>query len=54
MSVFLTVHGDVLISNTELADQLVDLRDAQAKEGKRLSELVGYAMGTLGFLRSFG
>jgi U3 small nucleolar RNA-associated protein 21 len=54
MSVFLTVHGDVLISNTELAGQLEELRDAQIKEGKRLSELVGYAMGTLGFLRSFG
>jgi U3 small nucleolar RNA-associated protein 21 len=54
MSVFLTVHGDLLISNEELAGQLEELRDAQGKEGKRLSELVGYAMGTLGFLRSFG
>jgi U3 small nucleolar RNA-associated protein 21 len=54
MSVFLTVHGDLLISNEELAGQMEDLREAQGKEGKRLSELVGYAMGTLGFLRSFG
>ena len=54
MSVFLTVHGDLLISNEELAGQLEELREAQGKEGKRLSELVGYAMGTLGFLRSFG
>ena len=54
MSVFLTVHGDLLISNEELAGQLEELSEAQGKEGKRLSELVGYAMGTLGFLRSFG
>lgn len=54
MSVFLTVHGDLLIGNEELAGQLEELREAQGREGKRLSELVGYAMGTLGFLRSFG
>lgn len=54
MSVFLTVHGDVLISNVELRGKMEELRAAQSKEAGRLSELVGYAMGTLGFLRSFG
>ena len=54
MSVFLTVHGDVLISNTELTSKMEELREAQRKEAGRLSELVGYAMGTLGFLRTFG
>jgi U3 small nucleolar RNA-associated protein 21 len=54
MSVFLTVHGDVLISNVELRSKMEELREAQSKEAGRLSELVGYAMGTLGFLRSFG
>jgi U3 small nucleolar RNA-associated protein 21 len=54
MSVFLTVHGDVLISNEEVGKQLQELREAQRKESGRLSELVGYAMGTLGFLKTFG
>ena len=54
MSVFLTVHADVLIANSELRDRLVALREEQRKESKRLGELVAYAMGTLNFLRSTG
>jgi U3 small nucleolar RNA-associated protein 21 len=54
LSVFLTVHADVLIANIELRDSLVTLREEQKKEGKRLAELVGFALGTLGFLRSTG
>ncbi|CAD6568501.1 MAG: hypothetical protein TREMPRED_004587 [Tremellales sp. Tagirdzhanova-0007] len=54
MSVFLTVHADVLIANTELGDRLVALRQEQRKESKRLGELVAYALGTLSFLRSTG
>ncbi|ORY24304.1 putative WD-repeat protein [Naematelia encephala] len=54
LSVFLAVHADVLIANLELKDRLEQLRDEQRKESKRLSELVGYALGTLGFLRSSG
>jgi U3 small nucleolar RNA-associated protein 21 len=37
-----------------LQGKLEELREVQRKEGGRLSELVGYAMGTLGFLRTFG
>ncbi|WVR06365.1 hypothetical protein IAU60_003396 [Kwoniella sp. DSM 27419] len=51
MSVFLSVHGDMLIANEELKDKLVELKDEQQRESKRLRELVGYALGTLGFLR---
>lgn len=68
LSVFLAVHGDVLIANgggiggdeeheehePDLRGKLEELREVQRKEGGRLGELVGYAMGTLGFLRSFG
>lgn len=54
MSVFLTVHADVLIANAELRGQLAALREEQRKESKRLNELVAYAMGTLSFLRSTG
>ena len=51
LSVLLTVSADLLISNEELRDQLVTLREEQKKESARLRELVGYAMGTLSFLR---
>ena len=39
------------MANEELKDQLVQLREEQKKESGRLRELVGYAMGTLSFLR---
>lgn len=51
MSVFLRVHGDMLIANAELKEALDALRLEQERENKRLRELVGYALGTLGFLR---
>lgn len=51
MSVFLRVHGDMLIANAELKEALDALRLEQERESKRLRELVGYALGTLGFLR---
>jgi U3 small nucleolar RNA-associated protein 21 len=54
LAVFLRVHGDVLVANEELLEGLRSLRAEQAKEGGRLGKLVGYSLGTLGFLRSSG
>ena len=54
MSVFLTVHADILIANDELRERLGQLKQEQKRESGRLRELMGYAMGTLGFLRSTG
>ena len=54
MSVFLAVHGDVLIANAELRDRLAALKDEQRKQSRRLRDLVSYATGTLSFLRSTG
>ncbi|WVO12563.1 hypothetical protein L204_100167 [Cryptococcus depauperatus] len=51
MAVFFRIHGDLLIANVELKQGLEELREEQAREAKRLRELVGYALGTLGFLR---
>jgi U3 small nucleolar RNA-associated protein 21 len=42
----------VLIANEELINGLRNLRAQQKKETARLREMVGYALGTLGFLRS--
>ncbi|KAK4684110.1 U3 small nucleolar RNA-associated protein 21, partial [Tremellales sp. Uapishka_1] len=52
MSVFLSVHGDVLIANEELKGKLEVLEREQQKESGRLLELISYSLGTLGFLRS--
>lgn len=52
LSVFLTVHGDVLIANDELRAGLEALQVEQRKESGRLMELISYSLGTLGFLKS--
>lgn len=52
LSVFLTVHGDVLIANPEMNEVLKELKSVQARESGRLGELISYSLGTLGFLRS--
>ena len=51
---FLRVHGDVLVANTELRDALLSLKEEQKREGERVRRLVGYALGTIGFLRNAG
>ena len=51
LSCFLSVSADLLISNEELLLGLEELKAEQESESKRLRELVGYAMGTLNFLR---
>ncbi|EIW66765.1 hypothetical protein TREMEDRAFT_45592 [Tremella mesenterica DSM 1558] len=50
-AVFLQIHGDVLVGNSELLEGLVKLREAQREAGKRIGEMLGYAQGTLTFLR---
>lgn len=51
---FLRVHGDVLVANEELRGSLIRLKEEQLKEGERIRRLVGYTLGTIGFLRSAG
>lgn len=52
LSVFLNVHGDVLIANSELRSLLERLEKEQKREANRLQELISYSLGTLAFLRS--
>ncbi len=51
MSVTLSVHGDVLIENSELSAVLEALLAEQEKESRRLTELISYSLGTLAFVR---
>ncbi|KAL9001588.1 MAG: hypothetical protein Q9188_005446 [Gyalolechia gomerana] len=58
MSVFLKCHGGEIVGGedvgvkAELREALVEWREEQTREGKRLGELVGYCSGVLGWLRS--
>jgi U3 small nucleolar RNA-associated protein 21 len=52
MAVFLRVHVDSITGDEEVAEALREWRAEMAQEGKRLSELVGFCAGVVGFLRS--
>ncbi|KAF8197530.1 Utp21 specific WD40 associated putative domain-containing protein [Pholiota molesta] len=50
-NVFLRMHGDVLIANSELNSGLDRLVEVQRKESQRVLELITSSLGTLGFVR---
>ena len=52
MAVFLRLHGDAVPGNADLRQELVEWREWQGREGKRLGDLVGFCGGVVGFLRS--
>lgn len=50
-NVFLRMHGDVIVANPELREELETLQAVQRKESEKLLELLASSMGTLGFVR---
>lgn len=52
MAVFLRIHGDAVPEDAGLRQALVEWREWQGREGKRLGDLVGFCGGVLGFMRS--
>ncbi|CAL1705181.1 unnamed protein product [Somion occarium] len=50
-AVFLRIHGDVLIANEELREELLTLQAVQKTESERLIDLLSSSLGTLGFVR---
>lgn len=52
LSCFLKIHGDVLVGNVELKEEMLKVAAAQKTETARLMDLTHYALGTLAFLRS--
>ncbi|TFK63228.1 Utp21-domain-containing protein [Pluteus cervinus] len=50
-NVFLRIHGEVIISNEELRNDLERLKEAQSEESQRVLELIASSLGTLGFVR---
>lgn len=52
MAVFLRIHGESVPTNPDLREALVEWREGQERESKRISDLVGFCGGVVGFLRS--
>lgn len=52
MAVFLRIHGEAVPGNAGLREALVEWREWQGSEGKRLGDLVGFCGGVVRFLRS--
>lgn len=52
LAYFMRIHGDVLVQNVELRDEMLAIQEKQKKEAGRLMDLTHYALGTLAFLRS--
>jgi U3 small nucleolar RNA-associated protein 21 len=50
-NVFLRTHGDVILENPELQEELTKLKEIQGKESGRILELIASSLGTLAFVR---
>ena len=51
MAVFLRLHMEEVSRDERLAEKLREWRTCQEREGRRISELIGYCGGVVGFLR---
>jgi len=51
LKVFLGMHSEVLIANSELMNVLEEVEKVHRKESQRVLELVTSSLGTLGFVR---
>ncbi len=45
------MHGDVLVANPELKQELEKLQEVQRSESERVLELLASSLGTLGFVK---
>ncbi|CAI6340600.1 unnamed protein product [Periconia digitata] len=52
MSVFLKLHGDVVVRDAKLVDALRKWQDEAKRERERVGGLVGYSVGVVGWVRS--
>ena len=50
-SVFLRIHGEILVANTELLGTMEELLTVQKVESERVLGLVTSSLGTLDFVR---
>ncbi|KAF2865895.1 Utp21 specific WD40 associated putative domain-containing protein [Massariosphaeria phaeospora] len=52
MSVFLKLHGDVVVRNGDLVQELRKWQEEAKRERERVGGLVGYSVGVVGWVRS--
>lgn len=52
MSVFLRLHGDVVVREQELVGGLRAWMEESKRERERVGGLVGYSVGVVGWVRS--
>jgi U3 small nucleolar RNA-associated protein 21 len=52
MSVFLRLHGDVVVKDADLVGELRKWQDEAKRERDRVGGLVGYSVGVVGWVRS--
>ncbi|KAH7078006.1 Utp21 specific WD40 associated putative domain-containing protein [Paraphoma chrysanthemicola] len=52
MSVFLKIHGDVVVQEEDLVTELKKWQDEAKRERDRVGGLVGYSVGVVGWVRS--
>jgi U3 small nucleolar RNA-associated protein 21 len=52
MSVFLRLHGDVMVREAELVGELKKWQEEAKRERERVGGLVGYSVGVVGWVRS--
>lgn len=52
MSVFLRLHSDSITHDQRIIEAIKVWREEQARESKRIGELLSYCSGVIGFLRT--
>lgn len=52
MSVFLRLHGDIVVKDPELVGELRKWQEEAKRERERVGGLVGYSVGVVGWVRS--
>ena len=52
LNVFLRIHGEIIIENSELQESLEPMLETQKKESRRILELLTSSLGTLNFVRN--
>ena len=50
-NVFLRMHADIIIANSEIQADLKALLEVQRQESESVLELIASSLGTLGFVR---
>ena len=51
LNVLLRLHGEVMVANPEIREDLEKVKDAQVEESRRILEAISSSLGALSFVR---